>query len=52
MYADDTSLAFASADVTHLNYCLDYDLSVHVFISQQAYLEYNKTEFMLYQVAG
>jgi len=31
MYADDTSLTFASADVKDINDCLNYDLSQNVY---------------------
>ena len=47
IYADDTSITFASADVAHINDCssqYNYDLSnvVHVVISYQEYAELNK----------
>ena len=49
MYADDTSLTFASTDVNHLNNCLNYDLSkVYTWLSaNKLTLNLTKTEFML-----
>ena len=49
MYADDTSLAFASTDVNDLNNCLNYDLSkVYTWLSaNRLTLNLTKTEFML-----
>ena len=49
MYADDTGLTFASADVKHIKDCLNYDLN-NVYISLSANkltLNFTKTEFML-----
>ena len=49
MYADDTSLTFASADLNRISDRLNYDL-VRVFIWLSAYkltLYLTKTEFML-----
>ena len=49
MYADDTSLKFASADVKRMNDCLNYDLSyVYTWLSaNKLTLNLTKTEFML-----
>ena len=49
MYADDTSLTFASTDVNHLNNCLNYDLSkAYTWLSaNKLTLNLTKTEFML-----
>ena len=49
MYADDTSLTFASTDVNHLNNCLNYDLSkVYTWLSaNKLTLNLTKREFML-----
>ena len=49
MYADDTSLTFASADVQDVNDCLNYDLSkVYTWLSaNKLTLNLTKTEFML-----
>ncbi|XP_022777752.1 uncharacterized protein LOC111319200 [Stylophora pistillata] len=49
VYADDTSLTFASTDVEHINYCLNHDLSnVYEWLSaNKLTLNMTKTEFML-----
>ena len=49
MYADDTSLTFASADVHDVNDCLNYDLNkVYTWLSvNKLTLNLTKTEFML-----
>ena len=49
MYADDTSLTLASADVQDANDCLNYDLNkVYTWLSaNKLTLNLTKTEFML-----
>ena len=49
MYADDTSLTFASADLKHIDDCLNYDLNrVCTWLSaNKLTLNLTKTEFML-----
>ena len=49
MYADDTSLTFASADLKHIDDCLNYDLNrVYTWLSaNKLALNLTKTEFML-----
>ena len=49
MYADDTSLTLASADIEHINYSLNHDLSnVYEWLStNKLTLNMTKTEFML-----
>ena len=49
MYADDTSLTFASVDLKHTDDCLNYDLNrVYIWLSaNKLTLNLTKTEFML-----
>ena len=49
MYADDTSLTFASVDLKHIDDCLNYDLNrVYTWLSaNKLTLNLTKTEFML-----
>ena len=49
MYADDTSLTFASTGIEHINDCLNHDLSnVYECLSaNKLTLNMTKTEFML-----
>ena len=49
MYADDTSLTFASADLKHIDACLNYDLNrVYTWLSaNKLTLNFTETEFML-----
>ena len=49
MYADDTSLTFASVDLKHIDDCLNYDLNrVYKWLSaNKLTLNLTKTEFML-----
>ena len=49
MYADDTSLTFASVDLKHIDDCLNYDLNrVYIWLSaNKLTLNLTKTEFML-----
>ena len=49
MYADDTSLTFASVDLKHIDDCLNYDLNrVYKWLSaNKLTLKLTKTEFML-----